>query len=235
MKHLLITYLIVLLIASCKKDPTKKAFLYGRLIDNCNGIPVSNEPLYFYQNYTPAVNWLEQDKQEALLEEIKTDENGNFYFSGKDYANKSTTGIYNSSIRLADGTKLVDGILGEGDGINEGDSYIKNVGDIQKNGMTIDLDVKISSLNGAVSYDSVIVYGLNENGVILTNSISNYFETTVTQTLYTNNYWIQGDESYDKFHLITTMYFYSNGIVLKEIGYNYFEPCLTSGVIIFEF
>lgn len=170
MKHLLIIILAFTITVSCKKDPTKKSFLYGRLIDNCNGIPVANEPLYFYQNFTPAANWLQQDKQEALLEEVMTDENGNFYFSGKDYNKKNTSGIYNSSIRLADGRVLVNGILGEGNGINEGDSYIKNVGDLQKNGMTLDLDVKISNLNGNTPYDSVTVY-LNETVLTLKNNI----------------------------------------------------------------
>ena len=237
MKHLLIILLGLIIVTSCKKDPSKKAFLMGRLIDNCDGIPVSNQTLYFYQNFTQAANWIQQDKPEALLEEVTTNENGYFYFTGEDYTKKNTSSIYNSSIRLTDGTKLVEGILGEGKGIQDGDSYIKDVGDLLLNGMSIDLDVKLSSLNGITPYDSVVVYGLNNDGITLSTPVNNYFSTTANSVqLSKKNYWVNTDEGYGKYSLYISMYYYYNGTLNTTEGqYYYLDPCATSGSVVFDF
>ncbi len=239
MKQLIFIALGLIIIISCKKDPSKKAFLMGRLIDNCNGNPVKNEAVYFYQNFTKAQDWFHDDTPEKLLEITNTDENGYFYFTGKDYTNKNTSSIYNSSIRLENGTKLVEGNLGEGKAANNGDSYIKDVGDIIKNGMNINLNVKISSLNNITNYDSVRVFGLSNDGTVvsLTNANNNYFSTSINSlNLNLKNYWAPTDDFYGKYSVLLTMYFYLNGDMnTKEVKYYFFTPCITYGEIVFNF
>jgi len=240
MKHLLIITLSFLVILSCKKDPTKKAFLYGRLINQCDGTPVSNEKIVFYQNFTPATSILSADKPEKILEEVLTDSDGYFYFTGDDYVDQSTSSIYNSSLRLSNGTQIAVGILGAGTGKNvqDSDPKLKNVGDILKEGMLIDINLKISSINNGVSYDSVLVYGfgLDSTELFLKNPIVNYFLSSKTNLLQNKIYWISNQENYGKYSLTLALYFYKNGAIeFSKTKSFYIQPCLSSSDLTFEF
>ena len=125
---------------SCKKDPTKKAFLYGRLIDNCNGSPVANQELHFYKNFQAGgASVFSLDKKQQLLESTSTDEDGYFYFSGEDYTSKTTNHYDNSSIRIpSTNVRIANGNLGKHHKAEGSDYSHQNVGDLILNGMKTD-------------------------------------------------------------------------------------------------
>lgn len=237
MKHLLIILLALTVITSCQKDPAKKAFLYGRLIDNCNGSPVANQELDFYRNFKESNSWLISDTEEMFLESTTTTDDGYFYFSGEGYTSNGTPYIQGSSIRLPDGTRIANGNLGEGKNTENPENSNKNLDDLLLNGMLIDLDFKISNANGAVIYDSVIVYGLNDTGYSLTNTTDNYFTTTVSDLpLMSKTFLSDFYEEHTKYYVAPIMYFYINGSMhTKEVEYFYFDQCTALADIVFEF
>ncbi|MFK8038878.1 MAG: hypothetical protein AB8B74_11345 [Crocinitomicaceae bacterium] len=188
MKNLSIIILVFIAAVSCKKEPSEKAFLYGRLIDGCNGKPVSGQTVQFYRNFKKGATIFELDTQTELLEEVSTDENGFFYFTGDEYTSKSTVSIGNSSVRLQKSTYLASGTLGKGDDAKEGDgTFLHNVGDVLFDGMPVDVNFKIET----GGYDSVKVFnsfiGIN---MTLSEVQNNYFVGNLADIkLRVKNFW----------------------------------------------
>lgn len=236
MKYLLIISLTLIIIVSCKKEPSKKAFLYGRLIDNCEGTPVANQQLDFYRNFKESNSWLISDTEELFLESTTTNADGYFYFSGEDYTSNGTPYIQGGSVRLPNGTRLVNGNLGEGKNTEFPENSNKNVGDLLLNGMSIDLNFRIADHNGAIYYDSVRVIGLGGDIITLTTPSADYFEQSSITNLMTINYTLASQEGHTQYNFNPIMYFYYNGAMnTKEVGYYYFDQCSTTGNIVFDF
>ena len=238
MKNLTLMLLAaVFTLISCKKDPAKKAFLTGRLIDNCSGSPVANQKLNFYKNFKEGVNWLQADTDAEILETTTTDDNGVFYFSGEDYTQSSMTSYSNSSIRI--GNQIIaTGSLGKHYKAEANEFSHPDVGDILLNGMSTTVNFKIAESNGLGSdYDSVRVFSSYYNVYITLTDVTNgYFTHTISnQNLSIKNFW--GDVNDGRYNLYLKLEFYYNsGNSIKEEWKDfYFDECATSGEALFEF
>ena len=248
MKHLIIIILVTISIISCKKDITeeKNHFLRGRLLTECNGTAVPDTEVQLWRDFKPG-NFLVADKPEKLLETAATNSEGYFYFIGNDsYVKKNTSTISRASIRLSASihSKIAIGQLGENSDYNSqtGEVHLnKNVGNLYTNGLKTDITFNISSLKLNVSYDSVKIIPLSFNSPILmlTNSTSNYFTTTVNDIfinpkhMSSPGYYL---DNHTKFFINYQLFFYSNGnsssAFYKSI---YVNDCSESNTIQFDF
>jgi len=237
MKKIVYFSIIILTIIACKKEG--KVFLTGRLIDTCNGQPVADETINFYQNFEEGVNWLDPDTDAEILETTITNKDGYFFFYGEDYTNKNTVYYANSSVRSSDGRQLVTGNLGEGKGDANGNVAHRDVGDIILNGMTANINFKIATHNNGTYYDSVKLFSsYYDINLTLTDSNSGYFTgEIVDQKLWIKNLWSPDTEGYNQYNLYIRLEFYRNsGNTVKEVWKDFFyNPCITSGQAIFDF
>ncbi len=232
MKYVLSFCFFTFLSLSCQKDPAKTAFLYGRLIDDCNGKPVTNQTVQFYRNFKEGATFLELDTETKLLEEVVTDEDGFFYFTGMDYTTKSTSSYSNSSVRINKGTYLASGHLGKGEDAEKGESiFVHDIGDVLFNGMTLNVDLRIE----ANSYDSVKIFSAFYNvNIILSDIQEGYFMGNIPkQKAVIKNFW--GDENDLKYNLYLRYEFYKNDKIIKtDFQDSFFDQCATSIEILYE-
>jgi hypothetical protein len=233
MKYIASLIVSILLVTSCKKEPFESAFLYGRLIDDCNGKAVAGQKVQFYRNFQEGATWLQPNTQTELLEEVVTDENGYFYFTGEDYTNKSTMSISNSSIRLETGDWLATGILGKGTGAEKEEGFYQhNVGDVILNGMQLDLQLKIATKN----YDSVKIFNsFFDVNMIVSEVQDGYFIGQIPdQTLRVKNFW--ADENDTKYNIYLAYSFYYDGGKLTDPVYHekFVDQCSTSLEMVYE-
>lgn len=237
MKHLFIILFIPIAILSCKKEPIEKSFLYGRLIDNCNGNPVANQKVDFYQNFKKSSNpFLVPNTEELLLETVTTDDDGNFYFLGEDYMKETNSAYPNSSIRLNNTNILIaDGSLGKHYKAEAGIYSHQNVGDLLLDGMEIGLNIQIANHDNSVYFDSVSISGLS-GYFMLTSPSNDWFDTTINNiNLSTKAFFNTDDVNDEKYEFNLILYFYNNGTSLKKVKTYYFSPCITFDDIVFEF
>lgn len=230
MKHLLIIFLAIVTVVSCQKKLKDEAFLYGRLIDTCNGKGVANQTVQFYRNFKESSSSLVSDTETKLLDEVTTDESGYFYFLGENYTFKNTSSLYNHSVRINKNHYLATGDLGKG-AKDEGDFYHNDLGNLLLNGMPIDFNVKII----ADDYDSVKIsnsfYNLN---VTLTVKENDYFVGNLTAVkLSIKNYW--KDKNDKKYNVYLFFSFYRDGELIHEKSKDYFfDMCVMSDQIVYE-
>lgn len=216
----MITLFLIIAIIGCKKN-TSKAFLTGRLIDNCSGNPVPNTVLYFYQDFKEAPNWLSSDTPESLLETATTNSEGYFYFWGDDYTTNNTNSIYSASIRINDETEIVEGILGEGKGHMEGDVSNKDVGDIYFEGMDVNINLHIPISNNTNQFDSItIVLDQFNSYISIKDTMNGHFNVHIKDQLAKKKsmYNSMDIEFYGKYILYANLYYYQNG---NSVNYEY--------------
>ena len=221
-------------VISCKKDPAKKAFLTGRLIDGCNGSPVANQELQFYRNFKESNSWLISDTEQKLLETTTTNEKGVFYFYLEDYTNENMSSYANGSVRIENNI-IATGNLGKHYKAEADEFSNPDVGDLLLNGMNLDLNLKIANNNQGSYYDSVKLFNYYYNvDLMLTDSSNGYFTGNLTnQKLTIKNFWSGDNNGY--YNLYVKIDFYKQGSIIKsEWVDRFYQPCSTSGEFTFE-
>lgn len=233
MKYVFIIILFLCLTLACKKKPFEESFLYGKLIDKCNGEPVIGQTVQFYQNFKKNTSILQSDTETKLLEEAKTDENGYFRFTGEGYTKSSTSNYSNSSVRLKTNIYLASGHLGKGKAaIENEDIFVHNIGNVLLNGMSSNTNFKIATGN----YDSVKISSVFYNINMTLSTIQNgyFIENIANQKLTIKNFW--GNENDSKYNLYLKFEFYYNsGQLTTPVYYDYFfDQCASSIEIVYE-
>lgn len=213
MKNLILFLAVVILAASCKKNPNK-AFLKGKLVTDCSNTPVANRTIYLYQNFVPAPNVLTNDTQEKILESTTTDENGNFYFWGDGYTNDGTTSLNEASIRLDEETTILVGDIGKGKGENAGDisHLIQDVGIVYESSATLSFKVTADTLYEGQVIDSVLFSTYQaEHLLTLTDKSSGQFEMEYNWTHLHHPITYRFEDSDGKHAVFFTYSCYSGG------------------------
>jgi len=256
MKYLFLLSITIVLLA-CKKDITKEKnhFLRGRVLTDCNGSPIANQEVQLWRN-TFDGNLLQQSVPGYILDKTTTNDEGYFYFEGKDdYLQSKNPSLDDASVRLPNGLLLATGILGENSQAkNKYNTAVnKNVGDIYANGMTSNVNLKISAVNGTVTYDSVIVsytnFTTNEynqyneyteyhkpSSDTLRTVNNNYFTTSLNNIKLTAKHFHSPDiDDHLKYYFGISMKFYINGSSTGKDDYTYFNECSANNTYTFEF
>ena len=212
--------LITVTILSCHKTK-KNAFIKGRLVNDCSKEIITDQKLFLF------------DTNNNLLETTTSDKSGLFWFFGKNYTDKNTVSLKDASIRLENGTKLAEGILGKGRGYTSGDTVNQNMGDLYLNGITFEITVNLQDNDNGIYYDSIIWTDNYTNGNylgVLKNPINGYFTKTLeNQTGTTKNFSKSSTNPQSqnlKFYKSNTFHYYKNGTTnLAKSLSGYYSPC----------
>lgn len=239
MKNILIAVFTLVALTSCKKNNPEKAFLRGQLLDQCDGNPVANTTLYFYQDFTPSTNWLLSDTEESLLETATTDENGYFEFWGEDYTHNKTSSISNSSIRLNHDTKLFTGSLGKGDTDEQvNGELLQNAGTMFSTGANLNFDLLLDTLYENTILDSIIlsVYP-GDLQISLSDKSSGAFEHNFNGVYQFPLYYTSWESEKEFKHQFLVFYsLFSGGSSIEYSSqYLYIDKCANSGEVHLEF